>query len=110
VRVIADYLADLLTDLGCTVVGPFGDELRAAKAVAEGAIDAAVLDQQLALETTSALAIMLVERRIPFLYVTGYSPEFADPGFPAAPMLEKPFSPREFEQALLRLLENPPRN
>jgi len=104
VRIIADYLADLLQDFGCTVVGPFPDLAHARSAIAHETIDGAVLDQQLSAETSTSLASILREKGVPFLYVTGFAAEFQDPRFPPAPILEKPFTPRELHDAVLRML------
>lgn len=104
VRIIADYLTDLLRDFGCLVVGPFPDGIRARHALETGLLDGAVLDQPLSGQAFSAAARTLRERGVPLLYITGYGAELEQSGLPAAPVLEKPFTPREFAEAVLQML------
>jgi CheY-like chemotaxis protein len=65
-------IRDGLEDAGATVVGPIGRLDQAFEALADGALDAAVLDVNLAGEHVFPLADELAERGIPFLFLSGY--------------------------------------
>ena len=83
-------IEDFLGELGCEVqaVSTFDAALRAA---CEADVDVAVLDVNLGGQQSFPAAEALVERRIPFVFSTGY----ASQGFQAAwndrPWLQKPF-------------------
>jgi CheY-like chemotaxis protein len=70
---IAMVLVDILEEAGCTVVGPAHDADQAAKLIAEGQIDVAVLDVNLGSGRTSAsIADSLRSSGTPFIFATGY--------------------------------------
>ncbi|MBW9117659.1 response regulator [Rhizobium cauense] len=76
---------------GSDVVGPFPylqDGLRAAE---NGNIDAAVLDVRLGDENVYQLADNLDMRKIPFIFVTGFSREKVPDRFIGVRCLQKPF-------------------
>jgi CheY-like chemotaxis protein len=70
---IAMVLVDILEEAGCTIVGPAHDAEQAAKLIAEGSIDVAVLDVNLGSGSTSAsIADSLKGQGTPFIFATGY--------------------------------------
>lgn len=72
----AILLEDMLHDLGFTVLGPFG-ELDDAVAFVEthgDEIDVAILDVNIHGEYSYNLAELLVRRKMPFFFSTGYTP------------------------------------
>jgi PAS domain S-box-containing protein len=99
---VAMELADSLTELGFTVIGPFTNLAEAKQALERGEIDAAVLDVNLGGEPIYPLAAILAARNKPFVFVTGYDSDSIDMRFKNAPVLQKPI-----EQALLRRLFTP---
>ena len=96
---VALALAEYLTELGFSIVGPFANLADAKNAVAQGHVDAAILDVNLAGEPIYPLAEILVELDIPFVFTTGYGAESIDPRFKNAPALQKPIE----QEALKRL-------
>ncbi|HYE50011.1 MAG TPA: two-component system response regulator protein-glutamate methylesterase, partial [Azospirillaceae bacterium] len=64
-------------------------------------IDAAVLDVNLRGRTVYAVAEVLTERGVPFLFTTGYDRVDWDA---RVPVLRKPFQPRTLVDGLRRLL------
>jgi PAS domain S-box-containing protein len=87
---VALVLADQLTELGLSVVGPCSSVAEAKAAAAEGDFEAALLDVNLGGELVYPVADLLYSRGIPFIFVTGYGRESIDRRFADAPVLEKP--------------------
>ena len=75
---VAMVVTELLTTLGCTVVGPFSRCSDAIAAIEADEIDAAILDVNLDGEMVYPLADMLAHRGVPFIFVTGYGAESID--------------------------------
>ncbi|MDC3955521.1 response regulator [Polyangium jinanense] len=89
---IASYLEDALTDLGCEVIGPalnLKDALRLAR---EEAIDGAGLDVNIAGEKVYAVADILAERGLPFVFMTGYGKAGLRESDRDRPVLQKPYN------------------
>jgi DNA-binding response OmpR family regulator len=102
---IASEVEQELNEAGFAIVGPVGSVERALEAIEAGRIDAAVLDVQLQSEDSYPVAERLQERRIPFLFITGYSSgEIAD-RYRRHACLQKPFSSRGLLDAVAGILE-----
>lgn len=84
----ADDLAEELLAAGAGVIGPVST-VAEAMALVDGA-DAAVLDIKLSGEHCDHLAMLLRERSIPFLIVTGYSDSALPEEIRDMPRLSKP--------------------
>jgi PAS domain S-box-containing protein len=87
---VSMMLADMLSEFGHSVDGPynrFSDALMAAK---NNNVHAGVLDVNVGGEEIYALADVLVERNIPFIFVTGYSMQSINTRFTHVPVLQKP--------------------
>ena len=69
---IAMMVEDFLIDLGWTVVGLAGTLDRALAMVRDADIDAAILDVNLNGQQSFAVAEILGDRHIPFVFATGY--------------------------------------
>jgi CheY-like chemotaxis protein len=96
--VVAMLVEDMLTDLGCIVVGP-ASGLDDALAMAEREeLDLAVLDINLGRADSFPVAVVLEGRSVPFVFATGYG-ERATP-FPAAPVVAKPYRSDDLYRAL----------
>jgi len=96
---------DELKNQGCVVLGP-ALRLEPGLAMArEKPMDAAVLDVNLAGKLVWPLAGLLLEKHIPFVFVTGFgsSLEFP-PAFASVPRLDKPIQPGALAWALALLL------
>ncbi|MDR3511777.1 MAG: response regulator [Caulobacteraceae bacterium] len=102
---IAMLLADMLEELGCTVVGPAHDLETAATMAKAGDFDWAVLDLNLDGAPAFPIAAILRERTIPFVFASGYGVAEPGSGFEAAPVIQKPFDVGELATALRRLGE-----
>jgi CheY-like chemotaxis protein len=98
---VAMTLEDLLTDSGCTVIGPASTLTRGMRLIGEHALDGAILDINLCGEMVFPLADALSERSIPFVYVTGYGKMLraCDHG---RPVLQKPYN----NQQLLNIISH----
>ena len=70
---VAMMLADMLGDLGCSVVGPLGTRTQALQAVTDGEpVDLALLDVNLGGDSVYEVAEALRRRRVPYAFVSGY--------------------------------------
>ncbi len=96
-------LADLLADLGFTVVGPFTRVSDALAATREEAIDVAVLDLNLRGEMSYPVADALASRDIPFVFVTGYGRDRIDRRYAEAQVLQKPIQRHELQAVFAKV-------
>ena len=100
---ISAMLEDMLADLGAIVVGPaatVADGLRLARSET---LDAAVLDVNVRDQRIDPVADVLVERRIPMVFATGYG-QSAILAVRGALILDKPYTKERVETALVRCL------
>lgn len=67
----------------------------AREALDSQAVDAAVLNINLGGQNSFPIAEELLERRIPFIFTSGYSPAIVPARFRAMPLLQKPYLPSE---------------
>jgi PAS domain S-box-containing protein len=87
---VAMELGECLSALGFEVVGSVST-LAAAKEIAvKKEFDGAILDINLAGELVYPVADILMERKKPFVFVTGYRPEAVDARFKDIAILQKP--------------------
>jgi two-component sensor histidine kinase/DNA-binding response OmpR family regulator len=105
---VALVLADQLTDMGVSVVGPCGSVAAAKAAIAENDVDAAILDVNLGGELVYPVAELLQAKGVPFIFVTGYGQESIDKNFSYAPVLEKPIEQETLAEVLGQSLEMMP--
>jgi DNA-binding response OmpR family regulator len=103
---VAMMMEDVLAEWGWDVAGSFGQVQPAVDWLVDRAeaLDAAVLDINLGGEMVFPVAEALKARRVPFLFLTGYTAPTGAADF-GAPILNKPFNGEELESALNRLLE-----
>ncbi len=84
---------EILRDLGAQHISVFPDVITAMRMLSEGEPDCAVLDLNLGSETSEEIADCLEERRIPFVFATGYQDSVTIPDrFSAIPVVRKPIS------------------
>jgi CheY-like chemotaxis protein len=90
--IIAMTIEDFLLECGCIVVGPCSNVAQAMEAVRAEAPDLAVLDVNLGGETAYPIAFALAERRIPFVFTSGYGDQAIPPGHADWKVCAKPFT------------------
>ena len=101
---VAMMLEDMLRDKGCAIVGPVDRVAPALKAAREESLDADVLDVNLAGEPVYPVAKALAERKVPFVFTTGYERDVLPAEYAHRPRLAKPFMPAQLIDELLALL------
>jgi len=97
-------IEDMLVDLGFAVAAQaarLGEALAAAR---RPDIDVAILDINLAGETTGPVAKLLAERGTPFVFATGYGEHSLPSEFHDRPLLKKPFQIDGLKRVLERAL------
>lgn len=87
------------------MVGPASSLEAAARMIESEALDAALLDANLAGRPVDSLAAALQERGVPFAFASGYGPSGLPEGFRDRPLLGKPFGPEALIQTVATLLE-----
>ena len=93
-------MADMLSDLGCQVIGPAATVRFGLELVAHHAIDGAILDFDVGGETSYPIADLLLSRETPFAFATGYGSEQLDPRFQEVLTISKPFQLEALEAAI----------
>lgn len=105
---VSMMVEDMLSDLGCEVVGPFArlDSALDFANAGQPQVDVALLDVNLGGERSFPLAEVLSGKDVPFVFTTGYD----DAGMPEAwrgrPALRKPFTMAEMAMALRQTVES----
>ncbi len=100
--VIADALCQELEAAGAEVAGPAPDVAAALALLAQGAIDAAVLDVNLRGEMAWPVADALLARGVPFVFATGYDVSVIPARYAGVACCEKPVGLAEIASALAR--------
>jgi DNA-binding response OmpR family regulator len=97
---VALMICDMLSDLGYNPVGPAMRLDQGLDLAKKEPIDAAVLDVNLGDAKSFPVADVLRDRRVPFIFATGYG--IADPheAYPGVTALSKPFSAGDLDRAL----------
>ena len=103
---IAMLIEDMLMDLGFAVVGPVASVEKAMSMAREENLQWAILDVNVSNALSFPVADILRERRIPFIFATGYGSHGLDHRFKDAVVLQKPFMQAEFERAISQMLHN----
>jgi DNA-binding response OmpR family regulator len=102
---VALMIEDFLIEFGCTPVGPCGTVERALNAVAAETFDVALLDVNLDGEMVYPVANALVERHIPFLFLSGYGEAAILPGHADWKVCVKPFTGNDLAAMLTAAFE-----
>jgi CheY-like chemotaxis protein len=100
---IASMLVDEIAEFGYSVVGPARTLAEAAAIASTWALDGALLDVELGLDSALSVAQILSDRHIPFVFMTG-DVESPEGMFHHIPALEKPFTVAELRRALQVML------
>lgn len=101
---IAMLIEDQLDELGCVAVGHVTCVEDAMASLDRTELDAAVLDVNLAGQTSYPVATALARRNVPYLFITGYGRAGLEPEFQDQPVLQKPFTTDALARALSDLL------
>ena len=88
---VSMLIEDMLTDMGCTILGPVSRLDEAVELVNKSEFDCAVLDVNLGGQSVFPLADLLRERGAPFAFATGYGDAGLRDVDRGAPVLQKPF-------------------
>jgi len=98
---IAMLVEDMLSDLGCSIVGPaHALETALDLALTTAGLDAALLDVNLAGKPVFAVADALREKGVPAIFATGYGEVGLREVDRGAPILQKPFRAGDLARAL----------
>lgn len=105
---VSMLLEDMLSDFGCTLVGPAVRLEPAMRLVENGGFDIAILDVNLNGDETYPIADALAARAIPFVFSSGYGARRLRAEYRSTLSLQKPFQPQELEQTLAAALSQRP--
>ena len=101
---VSMLVEDMLSDLGCLVVGPAA-ELEEAMHLAQNAdIDLALLDVNLGGKPIFPVADALKARGVPFAFASGYGEAGLSEDHRGASVLQKPFREADLARALRGLV------
>lgn len=103
--IVSMLTEEFLAELGYDVCETAADLESGMRAAARGGFEVAVLDINLQGKQSYPIAEILSERRIPFIFVTGYTGKGIDPRFVATGTLQKPFSAENLGRMLDRAFE-----
>lgn len=98
---VADFIADALTELDAAVVGPVYRIEEGLSLARDGEFDAAVLDVNLNGQRSDPVAEILKARGIPYILATGYG--IAE-GAAGVPVLDKPYTEEKLAHVLNRVM------
>jgi DNA-binding NtrC family response regulator len=104
--VVGPFTADVLTDLGCTVIGPAPTIAVARELIDAGGFDAAVVDVHIRGERSFQLCEALEERQVPFVLTSGYANWQVPEKWSDRPRLHKPYLLEGLRDALRTALQS----
>jgi CheY-like chemotaxis protein len=102
---IASLIEELLESAGCTVLGPIPRLSDALAAARSETCTAAVLDVNLAGQFVYPVAEILDQRKVPFVFMTGYGRGGLPQEYVDRPIIGKPFKNDELISALSQLIK-----
>ena len=97
---VSMLVEDMLTDLGCTVVGPAAEIEEALKLAGSADIDAALLDVNLGGRPIFPVADALRSRGVPFAFASGYGEAGISDDHKGSAVLQKPFREADLRRVL----------
>jgi DNA-binding response OmpR family regulator len=103
---VASLIEEMLSSAGCVVSGPMPRVRDALDAMGRDTYDAAILDVNLAGERIDPVAEALSRRKVPFMFVTGYTAGALPTQFAERPRLCKPFKMSDLLATLSVLLNS----
>lgn len=94
-----------LKDAGFSIIGPAGTPSSALSMIEEKVPDSAILDYNLAHETSADVAVSLRSEGVPFVYVTGQKERLrTDKSAPRAEVFQKPYIQSQLIEFITRLI------
>jgi CheY-like chemotaxis protein len=93
-------VADMVEELGHAVAAEAGDVGRAAELAQTGLFDLAILDVNLNGKMSFPVADIIMRRRIPLIFASGYALDNIPAAFVSAPKLQKPFQIHALAKAI----------
>lgn len=106
--IVAFLVEDALTEMGLPILSVANRVSSALELVRQRQPSGAVLDVNLAGERVFPVAAVLADRKVPFLFLTGYGGDGLEAAFAGVSVLEKPFSVEQFQTAVRELMASPP--
>src|SRR5262245_134035 len=97
-------IANAIHDRGMAVVGPAHSVSEALALTGRDQVDAAVLDIHLGKEQSISIADALAEKRVPVVFVSGYSQDRVPARHRRYPFISKPYHTPQLMQALTSVL------
>lgn len=94
----------VLGDFGCSEIGAAATCAEAIDLICAQRFDIAMLDVNLGHETSYAVADVLAQDGVPFLFSTGYSAHRVDERFLDRPVIRKPYRDTDLADMLVALL------
>jgi CheY-like chemotaxis protein len=98
--IIRMMLADMIERLGHAVTAEAGNIGRATELAQSGLFDLAILDVNLNGKLSFPAAEILLERRIPLIFASGYAADSFPAEFRSTPQLRKPFQIETLAKAI----------
>lgn len=102
---IAVMIEDVLTDLGCEMLGPVSKLDTAMRLAQEESFDAAILDVTIRGGQIFPVAELLLARSVPFAFASGYDEWALPESLKGQRRLRKPFIQSELEDVIRALCE-----
>jgi two-component system, NarL family, nitrate/nitrite response regulator NarL len=103
---VSMYIEQTVRELGYEVIGSAGTLADAKRLFEAAAFDVAILDVRLRQGELIYPAIdILRDRRIPFVFITGYGSDNLERQYSRHPILKKPFSQRELQRCIQNVVE-----
>lgn len=103
--VVAPFVSDLLTDIGCIVVGPAPNMAVARELVEAGGFDAALVDVHIRGERAFPLCDVLAAHNTPFVLTSGYADWQVPERWADRPRLQKPYGLDGLRDVLMGALQ-----
>jgi CheY-like chemotaxis protein len=103
--VVGPLTADLIEEIGCTVVGPAPNMAAARELVEAGEFDGALIDIHIRGERVFPLCEMLQAQGLPFVFTSCYADWQMPDKWQDRPRLQKPYTIDQVEEALGKLFE-----
>jgi two-component system, NarL family, nitrate/nitrite response regulator NarL len=103
---VSMYIEQTVRELGYEVIGSAGTLADAKRLFEAASFDVAILDVRLRQGELIYPAIdILRDRRIPFVFITGYGSDNLERQYGRHPILKKPFSQRELQRCIQNVVE-----
>jgi DNA-binding response OmpR family regulator len=100
---LAETVVRALDRAGCVVIGPAGPCDRAVELAGRSDVDVALLDINLHGEHCYSAAWLLLERKVPFAFMTAYSRSYIPSELASVAVLAKPFDETELLTMVAKL-------